>query len=190
MSVRQSLLAILAQGPCYGYQLRAEFEQRTGGVWPLNVGQIYNTLERLERDGLVEKGNPDDHGHVYYSATPEGRDHAAQWLTTPVADAPPARDELILKLSLASTLPGLNAAALLMAERAAASARRTAVNDASPEADADIASILVHDAMLARADSELAWLDRVAMRLAEHDALARTRPLSDARPRRGRPKGS
>ena len=55
MSVRQSLLAILDQGPCYGYQLRAEFDRRTGSTWPLNVGQIYNTLDRLERDGFVAK---------------------------------------------------------------------------------------------------------------------------------------
>ncbi|CAI7673602.1 unnamed protein product [Penicillium discolor] len=63
MSVRQSLLAILDQGPCYGYQLRHEFDRRTGSTWPLNVGQIYNTLERLERDGLVQRGEADDHGH-------------------------------------------------------------------------------------------------------------------------------
>ena len=48
MTVRQSLLAILDQGPCYGYQLRAEFDRRTGSTWPLNVGQIYNTLDRLK----------------------------------------------------------------------------------------------------------------------------------------------
>ena len=67
MSVRQSLLAILDQGPCYGYQLRAEFDRRTGSTWPLNVGQIYNTLDRLERDGLVAKGDTDAQGHVYYA---------------------------------------------------------------------------------------------------------------------------
>ena len=60
MTVRQSLLAILDQGPCYGYQLRAEFDRRTGSTWPLNVGQIYNTIDRLERDGLVAKGATDE----------------------------------------------------------------------------------------------------------------------------------
>ena len=53
MSVKQALLALLEEGPMYGYQLRAEFEQRTGATWPLNVGQVYTTLARLERDGLV-----------------------------------------------------------------------------------------------------------------------------------------
>ena len=51
MSVRHALLALLSEGPKYGLQLRDEFEQRTGEVWPLNVGQVYTTLQRLERDG-------------------------------------------------------------------------------------------------------------------------------------------
>ena len=66
MSVRHALLALLSEGPKYGLQLRQEFEARTGEVWPLNVGQVYTTLQRLERDGLVESddaaeggGNPD-----------------------------------------------------------------------------------------------------------------------------------
>ena len=54
MSVRHALLALLSEGPKYGLQLRQEFEARTGQVWPLNVGQVYTTLQRLERDGLVE----------------------------------------------------------------------------------------------------------------------------------------
>ena len=80
MSVRQSLLAILGQGPCYGYQLRAEFDRRTGSTWPLNVGQIYNTLDRLERDGLVRKGETDGHGHVYYEITDAGSAEVETWL--------------------------------------------------------------------------------------------------------------
>ena len=54
MSIRHALLALLSEGPKYGLQLRQEFESRTGEVWPLNVGQVYTTLQRLERDGLVE----------------------------------------------------------------------------------------------------------------------------------------
>ena len=54
MSVRMGLLALLAEGPSHGYQLKAGFEERTGGVWTLNVGQVYTTLDRLRADGLVE----------------------------------------------------------------------------------------------------------------------------------------
>ena len=50
MSIRHALLALLSEGPKYGLQLRQEFEAGTGEVWPLNVGQVYTTLQRLERD--------------------------------------------------------------------------------------------------------------------------------------------
>jgi len=59
MSVRHALLAFLSEGPKYGLQLRQEFEKSTGDVWPLNVGQVYTTLQRLERDELIES---DDRG--------------------------------------------------------------------------------------------------------------------------------
>ena len=62
MSVRHALLALLSEGPKYGLQLRQEFEERTGEVWPLNVGQVYTTLQRLERDGLVESDNEAEAG--------------------------------------------------------------------------------------------------------------------------------
>src|SRR5918994_3825042 len=108
MSVKQSLLAILDQGPCYGYQLRAEFDRRTGSTWPLNVGQIYNTLDRLERDGLVLKGDTDAHGHVYYEITDAGSAEVADWLDSPVRRGGGTRDELAVKLAVAVTLPGVD----------------------------------------------------------------------------------
>jgi len=96
MSVRQSLLAILDQGPCYGYQLRAEFDRRTGSTWPLNVGQIYNTLDRLERDGLVTKDDVDAQGHVFWRITDAGSAEVAAWLGSPVERVPGTRDELAI----------------------------------------------------------------------------------------------
>ena len=54
MSVRHALLALLSEGPSTASSCGEEFEARTGEVWPLNVGQVYTTLQRLERDGLVE----------------------------------------------------------------------------------------------------------------------------------------
>ena len=104
MSVRQSLLAILDQGPCYGYQLRGEFDRRTGSTWPLNVGQIYNTLDRLERDGLVEKADHGDEGQIYYLITDAGRTEVASWLGSPVLRSSATRDELAIKLVAARKL--------------------------------------------------------------------------------------
>ena len=75
MSVRHALLALLSEGPKYGLQLRQEFEARTGEVWPLNVGQVYTTLQRLERDGLVDVGRGRRRG-------PEGLQHHRRRVAT------------------------------------------------------------------------------------------------------------
>jgi DNA-binding PadR family transcriptional regulator len=185
MSVRQSLLAILAQGPCYGYQLRAEFERRTGAAWPLNVGQIYNTLERLERDGLVAKGDIDEHGHVYYAITDAGRRDAEDWLAAPLAGRAGARDELAVKIALALSLPGVDAASLVATERHAAQGRLDDLRATAPASD--LAAALVHDRLVTNAAAEVAWLDQVERRLSQHPPAERVVALSPLRPKRGRP---
>jgi len=83
MSVRHALLALLSEGPKYGLQLRQEFESRTGEVWPLNVGQVYTTLQRLERDGLVESDDASEDGpQKGFHITQEGAEELSQWLRT------------------------------------------------------------------------------------------------------------
>src|SRR5206468_10060793 len=101
MSVRSGLLALLAQQPMYGYQLRQEFEARTGGTWPLNIGQVYTTLNRLQRDGLVAEAGVRADGSTVYEPTDEGRTEVARGCGTPVARSGPARDELVLPPALA-----------------------------------------------------------------------------------------
>jgi DNA-binding PadR family transcriptional regulator len=192
MSVRRSLLAILDQGSCYGYQLRAEFERRTGGASRLNVGQIYNTLDRLERDGLVHKGEPDEQGHVHFAITDAGRAEVRDWLSSPVARSPGTRDELALKVALAATLPGADAAAVVRVERDAAAHRLERLNaDRGPATPADtreaFAASVVAEAMIAAAEAEVRWLDRVGAMLVDHPEHAIALELSTERPRRGRP---
>src|SRR4051812_27209061 len=109
LSIRLSLLALLEEGPRYGYQLRTEFEARTGGAWPLNVGQVYSTLARLERDGFVAPlAAAADESQVHYGITDAGRAAVATWFATPVERATPPRDELAIKLALAVTVPGID----------------------------------------------------------------------------------
>jgi len=192
MSVRQSLLAILDQGPCYGYQLRAEFDRRTGSTWPLNVGQIYNTLERLERDGLVAKGDADEHGHVYFEITDAGRLEVQDWLGSPVERGPGTRDELAIKLAVAATLPGVDATELIQTQRRASlaqlqSLRRTKYAGADPEGPEELAWTLVVDSMIFAAEAEVRWLDRTEQRLTTHPRHAMALELSTQRPKRGRP---
>lgn len=94
MSIRQGLLALLAEAPMYGYQLRSEFEARTGGTWPLNIGQVYTTLARLERDDLVAPAGATDDGNERWALTDDGRAELTSWWATPVSRDAPARDEL------------------------------------------------------------------------------------------------
>ena len=172
MSVKQALLALLEQGPMYGYQLRAEFESRTGSTWPLNVGQVYTTLNRLERDGLVEGAGVDDEGHVMYEITAPGREEVATWFTTPVARTQPPRDELAIKLALAVTVPGVDVGTVIQRQR---SATMTALQDytrlkrggraATPVGPDDMAWSLVLDSLVFAAEAEIRWLDHCEARL-------------------------
>ncbi len=178
MSVRQGLLAILEHGPCYGSQLRAEYLRRTGAT--VNVGQVYTTLERLERDGLVVGRGIDDDGHVLWGTTTDGAAAAREWLLTPApADG---RDEVALKIALAVTLPGADVAGIVSAQRAAVGRQ---LDDLSAQDDGEntVSDAIVRAARRARLEADLRWLDE-AERLA---GGAKPFGLSDDRPRRGRP---
>src|SRR5687768_8628097 len=108
MSVRHALLALLSEGPKYGAQLRQEFESRTGEVWPLNVGQVYTTLQRLERDGDVEAVDDEPGPQHGFRISDAGRDELDRWLRTPPDTSAPPRDELVIKVLIALTLPGID----------------------------------------------------------------------------------
>ncbi|MFG1862213.1 PadR family transcriptional regulator [Microbispora bryophytorum] len=164
MSVRHGLLALLRRGPRYGYQLRAEFEASTATTWPLNIGQVYTTLSRLERDGLVsrdEQGDRDEQGRVRYAITPDGRDELDRWFARPVSRADRPRDELVIKLAMAVTTPGVDVAAVIRAQRSATMrglqelTRALRTLDVSTEA----AQRLVVDSTIFHAEAEQRWLD-------------------------------
>ncbi|SEN01221.1 PadR family transcriptional regulator [Cryobacterium luteum] len=194
MSVRQSLLAILNQGPCYGYQLRSEFDRRTGSTWPLNVGQIYNTLDRLERDGLVRKADIDAEGQNYVEITDAGRTEVAEWLGSPVVRTLATRDELAIKLAIAVTLPGVDIAQVIQVQRTATmrtlqELTRTKNATTDPESSEQLAWLLVIDSLIFAAEAEARWLDHSESRLARARAagFAAPLPLNTEVPKRGRP---
>lgn len=166
MSVKHALLALLEDGPRHGYQLRTDFEQRTGGTWPLNVGQVYTTLARLERDGLVASAEADGSGHVHYRVTEAGRREVAAWFELPVCRRQRPRDEFAIKLALAVTTPGVDAAALLEQQREATAtvlreclALKGEERARHPEGTDDLARSLLLDAGAFEAEAELRWLD-------------------------------
>ena len=199
MSVKHSLLALLVQGPMHGYQLRAEFERRTGGTWPLNVGQVYSTLTRLERDGLVSGHGEDTEGRLAYEVTEAGRHEVEGWFATPVGREQPPRDELAIKLALAVTVPGVDVAAMVQRQRTAtmtalqeytrlksrapdpttAAAGPGAGDDTEQAQQADLAWTLVLDALVFDAEAEIRWLDHCETRL-RRAALRRTTPAAGA----------
>ena len=193
MSVRQSLLAILDQGPSYGYQLRAEFERRTGSTWPLNVGQIYNTLDRLERDGLVVKGDTDAEGHVFYEITDAGHAEATAWLHSPVPRSTTTRDELAIKLAIAITLPGVDIGEIIQVQRMATlrtlqELTRAKASGGEPATSEDLAWQLVVDSMIFQTEAEVRWLDHTESRLAraKQAGVVTAVPVAEV-PKRGRP---
>ena len=167
MSIRAGLLALLTAEPKYGYQLRSEFEADTAGVWSLNVGQVYTTLDRLERDGCVVAGPADDEGRKLYHLTAAGRDELATWFADPAGEAAPPRDELLIKVLLATKTPGVDAVAVLDLERDAlhAALRRHRRRRQTLNGDGDLTADLLLDALIARADAALQWLDVVEARL-------------------------
>ena len=168
MSVRQALLALLEQGPMYGYQLRAEFERRTGSTWPLNIGQVYTTLTRLERDGLVAEDGADGEGHVVYRVTDAGRDEVATWFTTPVERTQPPRDELAIKLALAVTVPGIDVGTVIQQQRSATMAALqdyTRLKRQGSGTQEDLAWSLVLDSLVFATEAEIRWLDHCEARV-------------------------
>ncbi|MFF7632681.1 PadR family transcriptional regulator [Kitasatospora sp. NPDC008050] len=177
MSIRHGLLALLDQGPRYGYQLRTEFEARTGATWPLNVGQVYTTLGRLERDGMVVPDGEDEEGHLFYAVTDKGREELRAWFDTPVPRTNPPRDELAIKLAMAVTVPGVDVHAVVQAQRRHSiqalqdytrlKARALAGEAATGGAQgAELAWLLVLEQLIFQAEAEVRWLDHCETRLA------------------------
>jgi DNA-binding PadR family transcriptional regulator len=199
MSIRHGLLALLEHGPRYGSQLRTEFESRTGATWPLNVGQVYTTLNRLERDGMVAQGGEDDAGHALYVITEAGRTELKSWFETPVDRSSPPRDELAIKLAMAVGAPGVDIRAVIQSQRhhtvkamqdytrLKAQALAAIESGGSQERD-DVAWLLVLEQLIFQTEAEARWLDHCEVRLIRLSAAAApvtgapAQPASPAQP--------
>jgi DNA-binding PadR family transcriptional regulator len=182
MSVRHALLALLSEGPKYGLQLRQEFEARTGEVWPLNIGQVYTTLQRLERDGLVESDDGDKDGpQKGFRITSGGAEELARWLRTPPEMTSPPRDELVIKVLVAASIPGVDVSDVIQVHRRyLVELMQQWTRLKEDEAQFDLAFALVVDAELFRLDSVVRWLDAADGRLKR---AAIDPPIPSNRPR-------
>ena len=170
MAVREGLLQLLVERPRHGYDLRAEFEARTADLWRLNSGQVYTTLDRLERDGLVTPtGVADgaDSRRRTYRVTDAGRNELQTWLDASSWTAEPQRDELLMKVLLAAQDPP-TASAVIADHRRVLLASLQGLRRAQRASAEDLTRDLAADAVVARLEADLHWLDRCEQRLARH----------------------
>jgi DNA-binding PadR family transcriptional regulator len=170
MSVRHALLALLSEGPKYGLQLREEFEANTGQVWPLNVGQVYTTLQRLERDGLVaalaDGAELEPGPQKAYRITDAGSAELAQWLRVPPDLSTPPRDDLVMKVLIAVRVPGTDVSEVIQAHRRyLIQLMQEWTRLKEDDNGRDLAFSLVVDSELFRIDSVVRWLDAAEARL-------------------------
>lgn len=186
MSIPHALLALLAEEPKFGLRLKAEFEARTGAVWPLNVGQVYTTLGRLERDGYVS--HSDEEGasasQKLYRLTASGHSELSTWLTTPPATTTPPRDEVVIKVMVALSVPGADVAAVIQAHRRRAVEAMQTLTRLKRDGE-DLALLLVLDAELLRVEATIRWLDTCEARLRQGGHLDVPMASSDSPTDRG-----
>jgi DNA-binding PadR family transcriptional regulator len=182
VSIRQGILAMLADGPRHGYQLRIDFEARTGSTWPLNIGQVYTTLSRLERDRLVVALDDGEDTHKRYALTELGRAELAAWFATPVHREDRPRDELAIKLAMAAELPGTDLHAVVQAQRTdtmRALQDYTRLRRSHDDAQDDLAWPIVLDSLIYATEAEIRWLDACEERLSRRPPHAVTpRPVT------------
>jgi DNA-binding PadR family transcriptional regulator len=181
VSVRHTLLALLSEGPKYGLQLREEFEARTGEVRPPNVGQLYATLGRLERDGLVESDDTDAAGsQKEFRITARGAGELAAWLRTLPDLASAAHGQMAAKVLAALRVPGTDVHEVVQVHRhSLMELMQQWTRIKQEKADNDLGLGLRIDAELFRLDSVIRWLDAADGRLMK----AAVRPAAPTLPR-------
>jgi DNA-binding PadR family transcriptional regulator len=173
MSIKHVLLALLAEEPTHGYELKRQFDETVGKLWPVQQAQIYNNLRLLEKDGLiafdtrVEQENLPDRKN--YRLTSAGQQELASWLTTPVETSRQLKDDFYLKLATLATVldqpTGL--ADLIWQQREVYLLHLRELERALVEAEAqgEVVTASLLDGAILHAEADLAWLDRCESRL-------------------------
>lgn len=174
MSVKYAMLGILAEKDLHGYELKSSFDEKVGEFWSLNYGQIYTTLDRLEKEELVthdrqsQDRRPD---RKIYSITGKGRKELDEWLSAPVKKVRALRDEFFVKLVFMDRdEPGPilelieKQKALYLKQMNRLTQRKLALKKKPKDADALLTELLM-DAGLFHADADIRWLDLCAAKI-------------------------
>jgi DNA-binding PadR family transcriptional regulator len=163
--VREVLLALLAKESSHGYQLRARLELALGPLAAaLNAGQVYVTLNRLEKAGLLTSqrvGQADRPDRKVYELTAAGRARVVEWLAD-TSWPKPAPAEFHLKL-VAAAAAGLGDPVRLvdMQRHALLAGLADAQRAALAEPDGSVAGLLLEGVVL-RLQADLRWLEAYA----------------------------
>ncbi len=171
--MRYAFLALLAKAPAHGYELKQAFEETFGDVWPpLNFGQIYTTLQRLERDALVQSHEvPQDHRRdkKVYELTPAGHAELRNWLAEPTT-GPWLKDEFFMKLVMAGLTDAADQAALIERQRRVYTQALHDLNTMAARSGSNpdaIPALLIEGAAL-HLQADLKWLELCEEALADH----------------------
>lgn len=176
MSTRHVLLGLLVAGPRHGYDLKRRHDERFPQARPLAYAQVYTTLQRLVRDGLVEVDGTDSGSgpeRTLYRATDRGRDELLGWAGEVTPPAPHVANEIFAKVVVSILVAGqgsgphpVDPAAHLLAQRAAHMARMRELTAVKSAPGADLTTVLSADYALAHLDADLRWMTTTAARLA------------------------
>ncbi|MFJ4963986.1 lineage-specific thermal regulator protein [Streptomyces sp. ADI96-02] len=162
--MRLPLLALLSRGPAHGYELKQDLEQLLGAAYPQpNVGQIYVTLSRLEKSGLIEGeeiAQSSRPNKKIYRLTDAGREALSVWFEE-TADEPRVRDDFFMKLALASHTGLADRIGLINKQRRQylTTMRQLSKLSTTENRDEPVAQLLIEGAML-HLQADLDWLER------------------------------
>jgi DNA-binding PadR family transcriptional regulator len=165
MSLKYGILGLLAERPLHGYEVKNRFESLMGGTWEVNFGQIYTTLQRLERDQLVEAaGQRGDRGKLAYRLTDAGGRELQEWLNRPESEPQQLREEIYLKLLLTTRLSNGSLDELLAAQRRVYVQRLKDLSEFEERARRDGRDDLVLLFMggILHTEADLKWTDAIA----------------------------
>jgi DNA-binding PadR family transcriptional regulator len=168
MSLKFGILGLLADQPLHAYAVKARFQDLLGGSWEVNIGQVYTTLQRLERDELVEPAQPrGDRGRLPYRLTESGRKALEDWLAEPESEPQQLREEIYLKLLLAARVANGDLPALLARQRRVylQRLRDLAVLEQEAKAQGRDDLVLLYLGAVLHTEADLKWVDACAQQI-------------------------
>jgi DNA-binding PadR family transcriptional regulator len=165
VSLKYGVLGLLKEQPLHGYEVKNRFEAMLGGTWDVNIGQIYTTLQRLERDGLVRPvGHRGDRGKLLYALSPEGDKALHEWLAQPDSGPQQLHEEIYVKLLLATRIANGDLKGMLARQKRAYLQRLRDLNrleeGARRDGRIDLAR-LVRGALL-HTEADIKWMDELS----------------------------